>query len=88
MNAYVLCLEGTLIGIFASPYWTAGLRICIIGVEFGGAGVKANFVCTHIGRKQCGHKPGHARGTAGFYCEVGRLEEVGGVEEVFVVVGA
>jgi len=44
--------------------------------------------CRHLYDPARGHEPGHAGRTVGFYCEVGRLEEVGSVEEVFVGIGA
>jgi len=33
------------------------------------------------------HEPGHPRSAAGFYCEVGGLEEAGDAEEVFAGFG-
>ena len=51
-------------------------------------GTEMQFCKDAYGQAQRGHEPGHAGGAAGFYCEVGGLEEAGGAEEVFVVIGA
>ncbi len=50
-------------------------------------GTEMQFCTDLYGPAQRCHESGHAGGTAGFYCEVGGLEEVGDVEEVLVGFG-